>query len=263
MEHINSKKLINLIYLSKARQSIIYECEFNQKKYIYKMFTHALFEDYSDIDLRFDTLQKLDLEFSLVPEYITESTASNADFLMSLIDGYITEKALFENIDNISNPLERYNVLLQVKRSIEELHKSGVIHGDIHNGNILKKDDKYVLIDFDNCDIESEGIFLKPKNALVCVREFMEKNGITADADIYLFNMLTFKLISGVDFWYYDPKSLINKYTIDNSINRKDYGLFQRKDSRDICDSIVSMSVSDYLIDTIDESDIKRYFKKI
>ena len=255
MKHLDSKYLENLIAINRSRMAIIYECNYNNRNYIYKSFFLKSCGDCNEFDKRFSSLESLKLKYSVIPEYIMETK--------SFVDGYLTEKALFKKIDEIDDPLERYNALLQLKEAIMELHNNGVIHGDIHSGNIVLMDNRYCLIDFDNCENENFGVYLKPKNALYCAYEFMMKNGITRDLDIFLYNILTFRLLSYTDLMYSDSKNCVNLASIKSYIRIGEYGLFERKDSKQICDSILSCSVSDYLIDTIDESDVKRYFKKV
>ena len=251
MEHINSKQLRNISLIKYSRESIIYKCNFKNKRYVLKKFKDSSITDVSSFDSRFDFLRSLSLKNSVIPQYITEFD--------STVNGYLTELALVSNIDNIINPITVYRALIEIKDAIVELHNNGVIHGDIHSGNVVIRKDRYNLIDFDNFENASQNIHLNPNNTLLFVRDFIKKNGINFDVDIFMFNVLTFKLISGADFWNWNPNTPVNFYTVKHCISINDYGLFNSQDSMSICNAILTDSPSDYLIDTVNEDDIKRY----
>ena len=251
MEYVDLGKLKNVSLVKHSRESIIYKCSFDGNRYILKVFKDNSLTDLDSFDMRFDLLRRLNLKKSIIPEYIAESD--------SQVIGYLTELVLIKNIDTMINPLETYHALVQIKKSIEELHCNGIVHGDIHSGNIVSKNDRYHLIDFDNYSNPSRGIFLNPNNTLICVRDFIEKNGISPDMDVFLFNVLTFKLLSFADFWYWNPKDLVNFDTVKDCISRQDYGLFDSRDSRSICDDILTNTADEFLLNTIDESHVKKY----
>ena len=251
MRHVDSERLKNVYLINHARESFINKCNFKGKRYIQKVFNLTSLVDLDSLDERFDLLSSLNLEHSIIPEYITEIDGQ--------VNGYLTELVLFYDIDSILNPLERYRALFQIKEALLELHKNGIVHGDVHSGNILSKDNTYCLSDFDNYECSSEGIHLNTRNSLFCARDFIEKNGITEDLDVFLFNILTFKVLSGVDYIYYDPKNIVNYAAVKDSIEKHEYGLFSSEDAIKICEAILTNTPSDYLLDTIEARDVKVY----
>ena len=169
----------------------------------------------------------------------------------SYVVGYLLEPAYDGDISFLTERYKKIEALKSVKESILELHSKKVIHTDIHGGNIMKRDDKYFLIDFDNSQYRF--FHSSRKDLSDFAYQFVKKRGMSKDLDIFLFNLLTFSELTGID---YNLSRL--------SIIQGNYGVFKSRESRSICDSLLLRSRkfnNDFLIDTIElEKELcKRY----
>ena len=85
---------------------------------------------------------------------------------------------------------EKVTYLRQLKRRLEDLHKHGIIYGDIKESNILWNSDQGVICfcDLDNTQIGTCKIDLVNYS----ISNFVDENGyISTGVDEYMFNILT------------------------------------------------------------------------
>ena len=170
------------------------------------------------------------------------------------LSGYLSRKADKFDSSFVDDWEEKYNILIQIKEAMLELHSNKVIHTDIYSGNILKKGEDYFLCDFDNATIGNNNPDLNFLSVLAY--DFLEARGLSKDLDIYMFNNLTFQFLS-------DTGNTLDDTEATRAIIRKKYGIFTSREQRKICDSLLPNNLStgfnnDLLIDTINISKIKR-----
>ena len=170
------------------------------------------------------------------------------------LSGYLSRKADKFDSSFVDDWEEKYNILIQIKEAMLELHSNKVIHTDIYSGNILKKAEDYFLCDFYNATIGNNYPDLNFLSVLAY--DFLEARGLSKDLDIYMFNNLTFQFLS-------DTGNTLDDTEATRAIIRKKYGIFTSREQRKICDSLLPNNLStgfnsDLLIDTINISKIKR-----
>ena len=131
------------------------------------------------------------------------------------------------------------------------MHKEKIIHTDLHEGNILASDESLDvnIIDFDNASYKGSEIKIDETNEYS--QDFIKYYGLIKEVDTFIFNLVTYMIINESRF-----------YSVRYQIAEGKYGLFSdNKEARKICDSLLLNDKtinSDYLIDTIDESILKR-----
>ena len=254
MKNVDVTKLDNIIFLKCGSISDINICMYKDKKYVYKEFLDpAKVIDDAFID-RFKLLSSKKLKQAVLPTHMVVSSGEKV--------GYLTPRLEKKNILTISDPLERYYALVDTKKAIENLHNNDIIHGDIHAGNILIKNNKHCLIDFDNCEIpSSKSVKLDLDKCCISAMNYINTNGVVKNLDIYMFNVLTFFAFN-VNF----NNCIFLEEIFDNvrsSIYHGKCGIFSNDNSKRACEDIYLYNSKDYLIDTITEEDVKVYKKQL
>ena len=251
MINIDIKKVDNVLWMKCGSTSDIYGCVYKGKVYIYKKYLEPDKTFDSNFNNRLDFLSRERFSQSLLPKYMVFENDEKV--------GYLTPKIDNKNILRIEDPIVKYHALQSAKKAIEEIHRKDIIHGDIHPGNILVRNDKRCLIDFDNCDVTTtDRINMDFERCSMPAMEFINRNGIIKNLDIYMFNILTFFSFNKLSSSGYIGDMFD---TARSSIYFGKYGIFNKSDSRRICED---MYLSDkYLLDTISERDVDKYEKKL
>lgn len=215
----------------------IRRCILNDKVYTYKEFSNINYLKCRKRKLF--KLSEINVPGLLMPKYWIKK--QNID------SGYLTD---FDYKDNmsflLSKPLEtKYQTLQNAKNLMLTMHSEKIIHGDLHDDNILTKDKVCSIIDFDN---SSYGRFkTKAKDANNYCINFIKNYGIKPELDIFMFNILTYYIIN-------EEK---NYFLLRQKIYQGKYGCFNNKDGIRICKSLFlddKVPNKDFLIDTIDET---------
>lgn len=227
----NPDKIYNSGYFGKIKK-----CTFNNKIYAYKEFKN---EKYLISKKRkLSNLNQITIPGLIVPQYwVKKNNNTNA---------YLT---IFEDKDNISslskeNFKHKFKTLKNAKELILTMHNIGIIHADIHTGNILSKENDCSIIDFDNCSFKTYWTFKNDANDYS--RNFINVYGISPELDIFLFNLLTYEILNDVKY-----------YTLRKDISENKYGIFANKEGIRICRSLFlddKYPNKDFLIDTIDDT---------
>lgn len=184
----------------------------NNKKKVFKLFKQGIDinNKVKKIILLNDRLKKID--FVVPAESIVKYNEKTIGYIMPYIDGEIFEPLNFSRKDNIL-------ILKDIATKLKELHKLGIVCGDII-GNIMIDSNKNVyFIDYDNfsidnLNIDSKNIFLK--EYLKQIEKFDYK------FDNYLLNLLTLRILTKIYTKYLKFEYSINnrKFNFrDNKIN--------------------------------------------
>lgn len=90
------------------------------------------------------------------------------DYFIYEIAGTIYSVIVMEKIKG--RPINKSDNEEAIKKVLNELHNTGIMHGDINPGNIIKvdgEDDKYMLIDFDMAEKSQQGKELSDSDTAV------------------------------------------------------------------------------------------------
>lgn len=243
MEIIELDDLVYGKVIGYGAYGYVHEALLGMDLYALKLFD--IDEPYFDITMakKLESVALIGLEHSLLPKFFVKKQGKLVGYLtplvshhdLSFVDTYELDRRIIE--------------LKKVKTYIEEIHSHGVVHCDLHTGNVLFRDG--FLIDFDNCAYKDYGFdfdFLSDD-----AQEYLNKFGLCKELDIYIFNRVCFRLINGI------PRD-----ASDDHIAHKMYGIFDKPDARKICDSLLvenEIFNGDYLIDTINASKRERSLK--
>ncbi len=204
--------------------SRIYKCSYNDRTYAYKDFRNASMM--LEICPKIIKLGDFNIKGSILPEYLVVDNNYNPITYLSWW-GYDYTLQEYINEGNINTIV---NILNNLKYNILALHKKGIIHGDIHDKNILVNPITCLasIIDFDNCACKR--FKMNPEYCTWFAKFYISVYGINNGLDIYLFNYLTFQVMN----------NLIN-YTMvkENIIKGRNKYFLENDDYKDICDTML------------------------
>lgn len=189
---------------------------------------------------KLDLLSKIDEDYIYVPKFWVKHNDS--------IVRYLTLPSLGKDIDNLKTESKKDKIfaLKSAKQRILTMHKIGIIHSDISGSNLLIDQNNTVsAIDFDNCSYMGYQTNINHVNDYC--QDFIKIYGIKPELDIFMFNLLT----------YYIMSDKIDYYMVRNNIQLNNYGIFNNPDGIKICKSLFledKIPNKDFLIDTIDET---------
>lgn len=146
-----------------------------------------------------------------------------------LFKGYITELFIGKTITDKYNMNyeDKIKILKEARKLVEKFHdKYNSIHCDITPWNfILPSSEHMKLIDFDTT-IDLNNKNMNENLYWDGLLEYFKNNGVDKDADIFMFNMLTYSLINDKDFYG----------SLSNMI-KNDYGYIESSKARKIIDT--------------------------
>ena len=207
--------------------SRVYKCSYHDNTYAYKDFRNAGMM--LEICPKIIELGNLNIKGSILPEYLViDNNYNPITYLAGWDDDYTLQKYINEgNINTI------VSILNNLKYNISALHRKGIIHGDIHDKNVLANPITCLasIIDFDNCAYKN--FKMNPEYCTWFAKFYISKYGINKGLDIYLFNYLTFQLINNLINYDMVKKNIIkgiNKCFLDND------------DYKNICDTMLLQS---------------------
>lgn len=236
MKYINLNNIILSDCIGIGSFGSIRKCYINNKLYAFKCFKEPRYLDGKKDNI--SKISKVSNDKQLItPNFWVIANNKKIGYISNFCDGY-------DIGFNTSNIIEE---IKNAKEVIKRMHSYKIIHGDLISSNIMVKDKKAFIIDFDNSSINGSKINVKHTNDLSY--EYINKLGVNNALDVFIFNLLTFSLINECNF-----------YSCRNEIGRKNYKFFDSKDAIKICNqSFLSNGYSDkdYLIDTINEERFK------
>lgn len=237
MDYINLNYL-NLNFAEKFNGSnaTIQKCEYEGILYAYKEFNDKKYLQ-KNIN-KINTLNKINLNCGIFPVYLVYDEFNNK------YSGYLTRYVDYKNALFLKKASDKVTRLLKIKESIIKLHTEGIIHSDLHFGNILVDLNTYdnKIIDFDNCSYKRYKTKINYANDYAV--EYIKHYGINQGLDIFLFNIMTYCILN----------NNVSYYLVRRDIYNKKYGIFDNQECRKICDTFFLENNSyckEYLIDYI------------
>lgn len=228
------------------------------EKNIYKK-DNLLLKRYNILDEQ--TIKKIvyfnsfNLSFTAKPTHLLKIDKKYLGYVMEIKDNY---KSL-NNCKDLSI-YEKYQLLLKLKYYLDELHKYGIIYGDLNPENILTNGNDIYLINIVNSKYDRLN-FTSYSNNLI---RYMDNNGIMDyNLDNYMFNLLTICFLNDLEYDnVLDPVNNI----LDNNFNNIEPKEIIGVTDNDICLNIISKmnnpaKRTDKLL--IDNMDIKKYNEKV
>lgn len=201
-------------------------------------------------------LNKLNLNFTTNPTHILKV---NNKYL-----GYVVErKHNFTSIEEIKEELsfkERYNLLLKIRYYLDELHKLGIIYGNINPRNIITNGNDIYFTDIVNSKFDRYDFTIYSNE----MKEYQTKKGkMDYNLDNFMFNLLTIYFLNDME---YDNilKNIVN--CIEDYFNNKESNEIIGVTDNFRCINITSKmynpsdGIDELLIDNID---IKKYNEKV
>jgi RIO-like serine/threonine protein kinase len=147
MEEIYSIKISD-------KHARVYESKTTYKKtFLFNSFI-------KDLDQMCEMVKDLEQKIPhLVPRTLSvNKNTDNITVIMEKVQGITLGKFL----DEKHNIIEISKVVISLVEAVLSFHRAGYVHGDLHGGNILIKQDlSVVLIDFDSIEKYSEANLLK------------------------------------------------------------------------------------------------------
>lgn len=205
-------------YIDSGAVSNVYECDYKEAYFAYKMIVNAkyarlidkninnLCEFYGDSDMLFP--------YKIIYDRISKE----------VLEGYIMDYLYkYKKLSKITEE-DKIKILLRARDLIEKLHnKYNYVHTDIapHNFMYNKDLDKIVLIDFDGA------INLKDKEYFdlgfynMYTADYIEQRGVDKDLDVFLFNLCCYSVLKDIN--YNDVLNYI--------LNKKDLGISDKASS--------------------------------
>jgi TP53 regulating kinase-like protein len=99
----------------------------------------------------------------------------NAIIIMEYVDG----EKIRDIVNKIKNK-ERFSLFKNIGKLAGILHKTGIIHGDLTTSNIIKQDERIVMIDFglaeNSIEIEKKGVDLNLMNRMLSSTHYNHKD---------------------------------------------------------------------------------------
>ncbi len=194
MKEIEIAKLQNFEYsVDYGHFSKIHRCFLGGIAYAYKSFDNGYM--FYIILEKIKALGDLNISGSILPEYLAiDNNHKPITYLTRWVEHYTLGKYYVEFINNENKDI-MIGIIKTLKNHIINLHNHGIIHGDIHTGNIWVNLETLMpsIGDFDNSSYNNFEI-----NKKWCSREaasYINRYGVNKELDIFLFNLLTFEII--------------------------------------------------------------------
>ena len=179
MKYINLNNIILSDCIGIGSFGSIRKCYINNKLYAFKCFKEPRYLDGKKDNI--SKISKVSNDKQLItPNFWVIANNKKIGYISNFCDGY-------DIGFNTSNIIEE---IKNAKEVIKRMHSYKIIHGDLISSNIMVKDKKAFIIDFDNSSINGSKINVKHTNDLSY--EYINKLGVNNALDVFIFNLLTF-----------------------------------------------------------------------
>ncbi|MEG2351595.1 MAG: serine/threonine-protein kinase [Bacilli bacterium] len=215
--------------------AVVRKCEYEDNFYALKEFHEQSKAFTTNFINKINSLSLINNNSLVTPKILVTKNDVPIAYLSKYIDGKIFDFLYNQTI------AQKISVLKKGKEKLLQMHEEGLIHSDIHYGNIMYNDNSVYFIDFDNCSYKR----YKTKLNLTTdfAQEFIKKYGVCKEIDVAMFNYLTFSLVNSNSF-----------FLTRNEIIKQNYGYFYDNDSIKICNNLLlteKYPTTDFLIDSI------------
>ena len=124
----------------------------------------------------------------IIPRYVVGDNNEIKKYLTEKVDG--NSFSHYKNADI----KEKLFMLRKAKNVINKMHEQGIIHGELHLGNMLYDGENVYIIDFDQSQY---GNYKLSNDEYFLTKTYVEENGVDPSVDIFIFNIATYALING------------------------------------------------------------------
>lgn len=216
-------KLTERIFEMKTGESTIHPFMYKNKKKVFKLFKEGINIDnkFEKIVLLNDRLKNID--FVVTAECIVKYNGKPIGYIMPYIDGELFNSLSFRKKDNIL-------VLKDIAEKLKELHKLGIVCGDLIDNIMVDSNKNIYFIDIDNFLIENLTINTKT----ILLKEYEKQiQKFNYKFDYYILNLLTLSIITKINPNYLKLQYRINPERFnfkDEEINQIVRNTFNLKD---------------------------------
>ena len=205
------------IYLTSKDISSSYEMYYGYESHIYKFDSDTVMKIFrtDDEDVLKNKRQKIILLSDLDVDFIPIKLI----YIDGIFKGYVYRNLADYSPINclIQKKKEKYEILFKIYAKLEQLHKYGIIYGDLHQDNILYNGHDIVICDLDNSYINGLG-FDTTNNHISRYIDFVKT--IDNRLDNFAMNLLTVYYIQNISYAYiYDY--LITEGRLKRPLNSK------------------------------------------
>lgn len=191
MEIVKKEELENIVYQTNmiGSQAKLYTCYLDGKIYVFKKIPYYYYPD--DMVALFKRLSCVNNEDLILPEILI------SDY--NHIIGYLTSLSNFLALIDLHNLSfnEKVAIINCAKKAVISMHKNNIVHCDLHTANIMYKDGKCKIIDFDSCVYGNN----KPESLNKYAEDYLKTNGISPSLDIFMFNISTISFLYNIAFF--------------------------------------------------------------
>ena len=181
-------KLTEKRFETETYESTVHPFTYNNSKKVFKLFKEGINigNKIKKIVLLNDRLKNID--FVVTAECIIKYNGKPIGYIMPYIDGKIFDSLTFRKKDNIL-------ILKDIAQKLKELHKLGIICGDLIDNIMVDSNKNIYFIDYDNFAIDNLTIDSKTN----LLKDYEKKVEIfDYKFDNYLLNLITLSIITKI-----------------------------------------------------------------
>lgn len=153
---LNNKQITLTNYITCGGNSVVYECLYNNNKYIMKIFKGNKKKRYKRFKSEIDKINEINNKIAnFTPKFITRffPKFSNFDKLkIKKSPFYIIEKGEAYHFEKLTFK-QKINNILEICEAVKQMHREGIIHKDIKPDNVIRYNGRLTLIDFGTASV--------------------------------------------------------------------------------------------------------------